>query len=101
MKNFSLDSRAARVFKRARLDQFRDRDDIGRRRTVVDEHRHARSHEIMNIFQRRRRCKRREQVDRLARAQQLDRDDLARTRRGARMVRVAVAMKDRETKVRP
>ena len=46
----------------------------------------------MHARERRRRRERREQVDRLARAQDLDRDDLARARRRARSAFSAAVM---------
>ena len=70
----SVDFHGARAFDISGGDQFCNCREIARGRTIVDERRHVSANETMHACQRRRRAERREQIDRLARAQHFDRE---------------------------
>jgi hypothetical protein len=78
LKFFLFDFSATRNLQRAAGDQLRDRFDVWRRRTIAGERRHLGTNTIVHALQKWRRFERRQQIERLARAQDLDRDDARR-----------------------
>ena len=85
LKNFLLDFHRDCGAQRSVRDERGNRFDVGRRRTIVGQRRHDCAHAVAcTRSQQRRRRQRREQIDRLARAQDLD----ATTRVGERRARV-------------